>query len=886
MSAFCRLEDLITESDVEQKLIMPALTATPPLGLGYDAVDIRTKSDIKTLTIDKGKKQKLYYPDYAIVLAGLPVMIVEAKKPGESLDEAYREARLYATELNAQFPTGLNPCHRIVVSDGTHLNSGVWDSIDFDVSLAFHEITAADAKYADLTHRCSRQTMQIFADTMLGRLKKANYWRPVNMVGGMSVRNEEIGHNTFGAAIALKYRHLFNPRTREDRAFIAKNAYVPSNRRDRYVDPIDQVIRGAIPPSVSGARMLDTSDPKLLVDRLRAPKTLEREVLLLIGNVGAGKSTFIDHLKEAALPTEVLEKTVWIRINLNEAPVENDEIYDWLKEQLIRGLKEAQPGTDFDLLETLMKVFQPQIERIKKGALALLDPNSEAYKIRLSDDLRALENNKLELAKALVSFVCKDNGKGLIVALDNCDKKKLEQQLLMFQVAQWIKEEFKCLVFLPLRDVTYDHYRDVPPLDTALKDLVFRIEAPLFSRVLEKRIHLALYQMRSEGGERRLSYLLKGGTMVDYPASDQAMYLVSIMKSLYEHDRIMRRIITALAGRNIRQALEIFLEFCTSGHIDEGEILQIRNAEGKYCLPYHIVTRVLLRLNRRFYDGDGSYLKNLFQCDPRDSAPDHFARLATLRWLRKKFKVAGPTNVRGYHRLSDLVADLVPYGHDANTLRREILYLVRGGCIFTEHQRDDRVTDEDLISLSPAGWVHLDLVQNTDYLAAAAEDLWYDDQRIASEVATLIGGKGMRGHYLPSTGNSNAATVEKYLEAKLNERFRKPELVLNTPRTSEFHQLDDRALGATSDAKIRAPAEVWHALATQFPQGAMIEAEVNTVNDLGAFVRISDGADALISAVSIRNAGAEVLKGDRVQARVARVEAEEKKMYLIFQKKL
>jgi hypothetical protein len=35
------------------------------------------------------------------------------------------------------------------------------------------------------------------------------------------------------------------------------------------------------------------------------------------------------------------------------------------------------------------------------------------------------------------------------------------------------------------------------------------------------------------------------------------------------------------------------------------------------------VAHILFRMNRRFYDGNHSYVKNLFQCDPSDPKPDH-----------------------------------------------------------------------------------------------------------------------------------------------------------------------------------------------------------------------------------------------------------------------
>jgi hypothetical protein len=78
---------------------------------------------------------------------------------------------------------------------------------------------------------------------------------------------------------------------------------------------------------------------------------------------------------------------------------------------------------------------------------------------------------------------------------------------------------------------------------------------------------------------------------------------------------------TGLAGRDVRRALEIFLDFCMSGHIGEDEVYKIRFFEGRYVLPLSIVARVLLRMQRRFYDGDKAYVKNLVQCNNDDALP-------------------------------------------------------------------------------------------------------------------------------------------------------------------------------------------------------------------------------------------------------------------------
>jgi Type I restriction enzyme R protein N terminus (HSDR_N) len=115
--------ELITESDVEQKFILKLLTDALPAGLGYKNGDFKTKANIKRIAIDKGNKKHLYFPDCAVIIDGLPLLIIEAKTPGSDLKEALREARLYATEINASYPRNINPCERILATDGRTLLS-------------------------------------------------------------------------------------------------------------------------------------------------------------------------------------------------------------------------------------------------------------------------------------------------------------------------------------------------------------------------------------------------------------------------------------------------------------------------------------------------------------------------------------------------------------------------------------------------------------------------------------------------------------------------------------------------------------------------------------------------------------------------------------------
>ena len=359
---FCSLEELHTESDVEQKLLWPLLTTGVPNGAGLVSADVLTKLSIRRLEIGKGSSRKLYYPDYMVVIAGLPVLVIEAKAPGESVDQALAEARRYATELNALFPSGINPCTRIVACNGAEIQSAPVDTADPDIKLKHSEISVGSALYAQLIDKCRRSVLQKHADEIRTRFRKTQYRRAVSYVGGPAFQNEELAPNTFGATIVGDYGHVFSPRTRDERTLIVREAYVPSLRRQRYLEPIDRLIRTAVMPTTARLPALEnTSVPTELVSALRERRNLENQVLLLIGSVGSGKSTFIDYASLVALPRELRERTVWARLNLNEAPLSAELAYGWISKAITNELKTAIPDEDVDDLATLEKIFRPEL---------------------------------------------------------------------------------------------------------------------------------------------------------------------------------------------------------------------------------------------------------------------------------------------------------------------------------------------------------------------------------------------------------------------------------------------------------------------------------------------------------------------------------------------
>lgn len=762
-------KNLITEGDVELKIISPLLTNPEPIGLGYNSSHIQSKISLRKLVIDKGTKSQLYYPDFIINVNGIPVIVVEAKKPNEDLDEAFRQASLYASEINRLFKKEVNPCELILATDGINLIAGTWDSANPLFSIPVSNWLATDKEFSSFLSAFSLSKLEKSASKYRKIIRTdAIFKNPLLMLGGKYIQNQSI-NNAFGESISIQYQHLFNPNEESERQDIVKNAYVKVAKHQSHIEPIDRLIRKKIRPAIEESiEIIDNEKPIELISKISQAHNYNNQVILLIGSVGSGKSTFSTYLKEVALDETILDKICWTKLNLNDAPVSPLEIYKWVKTNVISQLKEQYSDLDYEGIDFIQKLYKDEIRSLKKGVLSLLDTDSVKYKSILVDRVLSFQDDLDLTLKCFIEELVHYRGKDLIIVLDNCDKRNLEQQLLMFEVANWIKDNIKAIVFLPLRDTTFDHYRNQKPLDTVVKNLIFRINPPSLEKVIYQRVK---YANRLSEKSTDNFYYLPNGWKVNYPSKEELHYLKSIITSLFQN-HFFKRLISGLAGRDVRKGIEVFLDFCKSGHITESEIIKIKRSKGDYKLPNHIISRVFMRGNRLYYSDDVSRIKNLFHSNPSDDLPDPFIRIAILKWLFDNRRKKGPSGIMGFHMSSELAKTMMRYGHSAERLKNQLLYLLKSSLIISESQNIDEIKSEELISINPPGIVHYELLNNIDYLSACSENSWYKSDSIAKLISENMSGQGLYSHLSIQNNLEHSNQLIDYLEKYYSENFK------------------------------------------------------------------------------------------------------------------
>ena len=717
------LSELKNESDVENHFMSPLLAGAKPLCLGFPRDWIRSKTNINALPIGKGQSRKIHFPDYLITVDGIPLAVVEVKAPGENLDLASEEARLYATVLNSKFMTGVNPCQLCIISDGLETRVCRWDSETIENSFLLGDIAVGVAAFDAFRQKCDTVNFIAQAEKITRLLSPDRTLRPVSRVGGEHAQSQQIPPNRFGQILVSNYVSLFTPDTVDQRKRIATEAYIKTTRTVRYMDEIERVVDQMNAFSdVSFRSIEDTGSPVEVISEFHDLECLTNQVMLLVGLRGAGKSTFIDHLQFSIFPSRGVE-LVWVRINFNLAPTSLDELFVWTRREVVRSLREQHPEIQTFTLEALKNIFQSDINRELAYLKDLYGKDSDEYKKALAEKFEQWIADDSRLIRNLELLLCKGRGKLLIIACDNCDKRDPEIQLRVFEVVQWLKTEVRALVILPLRESTYELNKKTPPLDTALKSLVYQINPPPFQTVLMTRIKLLMKEVRDHPPSR-LSFPVGPNMTLVFTAERVISFLKSINRSLFNDTRLGKRLLQGLSSKDVREGLSIFLDLCRSGYLPTEDIFHADNAEPQ-PFPESVTYNMFMKMNHRYFVGDTSLVKNLYQGTPKGRAESHFTRLRICQWLRLRLTEPGPSRTKGFHREEDLVNEICILGHTIQDVINQIIYLGEKGLIIRENSHSN---PDGLCCLSPSGFAHLDIHRQYQYIGRCAEDSYIADE--------------------------------------------------------------------------------------------------------------------------------------------------------------
>jgi len=414
-------------------------------------------------------------------------------------------------------------------------------------------------------------------------------------------------------------------------------------------------------------------------------------------------------------------------------------------------------------MQSLKGVFSRNIQRRKSGYEALGKGSANEEEVARAKDILEWQRDPKELARGIADYVLGSRREIMVVVMDNVDRLDLGEQLNAFSLTLSFMAETKSFVVLQMRDETYERFKDKPPLDTFRSGIIFHISPPRFINVVKKRLELSLEYLSAQAKEIQ-TYTLESGMRITYPKSELGGFLNELYLELFGRRHNVPRVLEALAGWDVRRALEMFVSIITSGHLSEITITSNVMGAKTYPIREHNILKILMRTDYRFASDHSGVITNVLRFDLDWQKPDNFLLCELLFFLASNRKRVGQIGLEGYWTCRHVAEQLELLGYISEDTLSALNYLLRRQLISADHLNFRKVDFNDSVKIAASGFMHLRfLPARLEYLYGVLPTTPFSDTHDAQRIAEFVKRENARGQ-IPLRDKAYAVEVlYKYL---------------------------------------------------------------------------------------------------------------------------
>ena len=393
--------------------------------------------------------------------------------------------------------------------------------------------------------------------------------------------------------------------------------YVKTSERLKYDARLQVHLRDRLPPLGHATTRIKSRRQESKPERQISGATPKspRKFIVLLGPVGAGKTTFLHYTRKVAAAAAINKKVLWFLIDFKKA-TQADDPRRFILSELLTAI---ESDGDFDLGDwhaSIRPAYGDRINALRRGPMYLLaktdrDGFDRAVAREITSEREAVE----PYVEAILRWASSKWPGFLIV--DNVDQiDNPAQQDSIFGEAQALARRVNFNVIMSLRESTFLKHRERPVFDAFEFDS-FYVDPPNVIPVLARRFTFAKKILEETSIELRTEQ----GMRVRVP--DLGVFFDIVARSLLGEGTGL--LIEALAGGNVRRGLALVREFLASGHTNADHAIATYLSDGDFHFPRHEFFRGAVLGSFRYFNDSTSLLPNLF--DAKLAAP-------TLQLLR------------------------------------------------------------------------------------------------------------------------------------------------------------------------------------------------------------------------------------------------------------
>jgi hypothetical protein len=251
--------------------------------------------------------------------------------------------------------------------------------------------------------------------------------------------------------------------------------------------------------------------------------------------------------------------------------------------------------------------------------------------------------------------------------------------------------------------------------------------------MIDSRIRYALDILEKSRGP--VEYVLGRGIPIDKKAVADLLRIIE--NSIFERNKNIARFIEAICFGNMRQALDMFTLFMTSGATDVDKMLGIYDRDGSYYVAFHEFVKSIMLGDRKYYKDEASPIMNLFDCGS-DRNSSHFTCLRVLKALSLR-RGESSREGQGYVSIGPFLSKSEDLFDNKQDFVRSLDRLLARQLVEANTKSTDSIVGASHIRLTSAGWYYIKyLVKSFAYLDLVLQDTPINDDNLAQSLTALL----------------------------------------------------------------------------------------------------------------------------------------------------
>jgi hypothetical protein len=441
--------------------------------------------------------------------------------------------------------------------------------------------------------------------------------------------------------------------------------------------------------------------------------SLSKRPILLIGDVGVGKSTFIDNLLFIEAP-KIIENSYTFKIDLGSKAIVSLDIKKAVIKIIIDHLLNIY---NIDIYEDdfVRHAYFVELENFKKSVsvkrLYEID-KVEAIKKEI-DYLTKKTDDEVSHVKKSLDYICKNKKKQIIVFIDNCDQRNDNDQETAFLIAQEFASNWPMVVFVCLRPETFHRTKQINGALSGYHTKAFTISPPRIDEVLLKRLRFAQKITKGDIALTVLQSKQKFSTLYS---------LIQAFIDTVENSDEIYSFIENISNGNIRKSIELIKKFFGSGHVDTEKISGIIQTHGTYLVPVHEILRSVIYGDNAYYSPINADIINLFDVRNNDEK-EHFLIPIILGLL---IDYSQNNRNGGFIGINDLYSNIQKHGYIPSSIDTALDFMFTKGLFETSEKGNLLKTENNSLMIRATGSAvyHINfLTNNFTYFDAIIVDV-------------------------------------------------------------------------------------------------------------------------------------------------------------------